>query len=190
MAGGEIRKIQISEGVTLTAPTDLTIPGVTGGGNGVNWYSPAGTGAASAEEFQDKVFLFSDGGTEKVVAFLKVPQDYVAGSQISCHIGVYSPSTSNTIKLRSTAYLIQKNSSAMGASTPNRTSTNLALTNTVANQYREVVLDLTSSIGEIDTVAVAAGDAIRVEIDRDSAADTDTADIRLVPNLSETKFYT
>lgn len=190
MPGGEIRKIQVSEGVSLTAPSDLTLPGVTGGGAGVDWFSPAGTGAASVEEFTEKVYLFSDGGMEKIVSFIKIPQDYTAGSQITCRVGVYSPSTSNTIKIRSTTYLIRAGVDAMGSTTNSRVSTNLALTNTVANQYRETSLDLTSSIGEVNAVAVAAGDALRVEIDRDSATDTDTADLRLVPSLSELKFYT
>lgn len=188
--GGEVRKLNVAEGVSTSPATDLTIQRAAGGGNGVEWYSPAGIGAAAVEEFTDKVFLFSDGGTEKIVAFIKVPQDYVAGNQITCKIGLYSPSSSNTIKLSSTAYLVRKNQDAAGSTTNSHASTNAALTNTVANMLRETSLDLTSATGTVNAVAVAAGDALRVEVTRDSATDTDTADIRFIPNLSEMKFYT
>lgn len=190
MPGGEIRKIFVSEGVDIGSPTDLTLPRAAGGGNGVEWYSPAGIGAAAVEEFTDKVFLFSDGGTEKIVAFIKVPQDYTAGQQITMYIGLYSPSAANTIKLKATTYLVRKNTDAAGSTTNSYASTNAALTNTLANMLRQTSLDLTNASGTINSVAVAAGDALRVEIDRDSATDTDTADVRFVPNLSEMKFYT
>lgn len=190
MAGGEIRKISVAEGVTVSAPSDLTLARAAGGGNGVNWTSPGGSGAIATEENGDLVYLFSDGGTEKLSVFVKVPQDYVAGNQITVYIGVYSPSASNTIKLQSVAYLIRKNTDAVSSTTNSRTSTNSALTNTVANQFRQTSLDLSSSTGTINSVAVAAGDCLRIDLTRDSATDTDTADIRFVPNLTEMKFYT
>lgn len=157
-----------------------------GGGGGFSWNPPAGSGALADEENGEKVYLFEQGQSQKLVAWLKVPQGYVAGTQILMYIAHYSPSTSNTILLQTTSYLIRKNNDAVTSTTNSQASGNSALTNAVANRYREISLPVTNGSGLINGVAVNPGDLIRVELTR--GTDTDTADIRFIPSATEVKF--
>lgn len=159
-----------------------------GGGGGANWNADGATSPLQDTDNGEKVWLFdtADRGTQKLTLFIKVPQTYIAGRQISLFIGQYSPSTSNTQLLKTTAYLIRKNQDAVGSTTNSRVSTNTSLTNTVANQYRQATCDLTDSIGKINSFSVSPGDLIRVDLVRGS--DTDSADIRFIPSSTEVKF--
>jgi len=152
----------------------------------VTWNSPAGLGPLSDEENGEKVYLYEAGLGQKLVAWIKVPQTYVAGFPIVMYVSMYSPSTADTILLESTSYLIRKNNDAVTSTTNSNASGNTALTNAVANRYREVALPVSTSLGLINGVAVNPGDLIRVEIAR--GTDTDTADIRFIPSATEVKF--
>ena len=127
-----------------------------------------------------------DAGTQKLTLFVKVPDTYVPGKQIILNIGIYSPSASGTILLQSVSYLVRQNLDAITTLANALGSGNTALTNTVANQYRKAVLPLTSSIGQINGFAVNPGDLLKVVLSR--GTDTDTADIRFVPSITEVKF--
>lgn len=153
-----------------------------GGGGSASWNSPDGTGAPFTEENGEKVYLFPDNLTNKLVLWMMVPSTYAAGTQINMDIGLYSPSATNTIKLKTTTYLIRQNTDAVTSTTNSYPSTNTALTNASANRYRSTTLDLTSSSGTVNAVAVAAGDILRLELVRDFTNDTDTADIRFIPS--------
>ena len=188
--GGEIRQVEVAEGVPITAPTDMTVPAASIAAAARFSGFP---GAAPVEEVDTItgafVMRFADNGTGKAVAFVKVPQGYVTGTQILLYISLYSPSTTNTIKLAATSYLIKKDSTAMESTANSHASTNGALTNaTTARKYRQAEIDLTDGNGQINSQDVEAGDTLRVEITRDSATDTDTADIRFVPDLSEVQY--
>jgi len=160
--------------------------GSGGGGGGFSWNPVAGSGPTADEENGEKVYLFEQGQSQKLCAWLKVPQGYIAGSQIFMYIAHYSPSAANTILLASTSYLIRKNNDAVTSTANAHSSGNAALTNTVASRYREVALPITNGSGLINGVAVNAGDLIRVELVRGS--DSDTADIRFIPSATEVKF--
>lgn len=190
MPGGEIRLVQVAEGTVVTAPSDMTVLAASASIPlrffGFPGYSPVEEFDTSSGAF---VMRFPDGGTEKAVGFIKVPQGYVDGTQITLLAALYSPSTSNTIRLVSNSYLIEKDTDALSSTADLYSSTNPTLTNTTpANRYREASLDITDSNGMINGTAVTAGDSIRVEIQRDSSSDTDTADIRFVPDLSEVQY--
>ncbi len=144
-----------------------------------------GTALRSAPDEFPIPNLFEKGAGQKICLWLKVPQGYISGRQIFIYIGQYSPSTSNTQLLTATSYLIRKNTDAVTSTTNANTSTNTALTNSVANQYREVALDITDNLGRINSIAVSPGDLIRVEIARGS--DTDVDDIRMIPSSTEVK---
>lgn len=187
--GGEVRLIEVAEGVEIDSPADMTVPGASSGVT-VRWVPST---PAPVEEVDATtgalVQRFSDGGTEAMIAFVKVPQGYVAGTQIIAYLALYSPSTSNTIKLACSTSLIEKDTDAMESVADQHASTNSALTNaTTARKYREATIDLTDATGLINGTAVAAGDILRVVLTRDSATDTDTADIRFVPDLTEVYF--
>lgn len=154
-----------------------------GGGAGFTWYTPVGIAPLASEENSELVYLFESGSSNKLSATVKVPESHLAGSQIKLKIALYSPSSSNTILLQTTSTLIRKGVDAVDSTTNQHTSTNTALTNTLANQYREDELDLTDGSGQVNGVTVTGGDILKVELTR--GTDTDTADIRFIPSATE-----
>lgn len=165
----------------------IQLLGGAGGGGGFRW-TPV-DGAAPVEDFEygDLVYIFQPGNNvQKIQSYLKVPQGYTAGKQVKLYLALYSTSAAGTILFRATSTLIKKNATAIDSTTNQYTSTNVALTNSVAKQYRETLIDLSSNIGEINSVAIAPGDIIKVELYR--LTDTDTTDVRVVPNATEPKF--
>lgn len=160
--------------------------GAGGGGGGANWYPMPGNEPIEDTENNEKIWKFTSGETQSLTLFVKVPETYIPGKQIKLYMGHYSPSAANTILISTTSYLIRANTDAMDSTTNSHASTNTALTNTVANMYRKAVIDLTDASGQINSVAVAAGDLIKVNLIR--GTDTDTADIRMIPSITEVKF--
>jgi hypothetical protein len=160
-----------------------------GGGTALKWYSMPGSAPINEVESGLNVWKFSqDGaGVEKLFAYLKVPDSYVAGGPIHILIPAFSPSSSNTILMQVTAYLVRKNTDAIDSTTNSETSVNSALTNNLANEYQEFDCDITpDAAGQINATAVAAGDIIRLIMFR--GTDTDTADIRVLDDGSEVTF--
>ena len=157
-----------------------------GGGGGAIWNGPEGFVPLEAEENGEKVWTFPNAGTQKLVIFMKVPESFITGRQISMFVAMYSPATANTILMRTTTYLIRENLDAVSSVANSHTSTNTALTNTVADQYRKVELDISDGSGQINAFAVDAGDLLRIEISRQT--DTDTEDIRFIPSATEMKY--
>lgn len=157
-----------------------------GGGGGANWYPNDGIGPVEDTENNEKVWLFEDAAAQKLTLFIRVPASYISGRQLKTLISAYSPSASNTWKLTSTTYLVRKNLDAITSVANSYASTNAALTNTVANMYREIELDLTNATGQINGFSVSAGDILKVELTR-SGGTTDTDDVRLLPSGTEFK---
>lgn len=158
-----------------------------GGGAGFSWRKLAGTAPTETEENGEIVNLFGAGLAQELYTSIKVPASYSAGTQVLVYVSGYSPSTSNTILFKAQSTLIKKATDAFSSTTNQRTTTNSALTNTVASQLREFALDVTDSTGKINGVAVSAGDVIKVRMYRD-ATDTDTADLRMIADATDAKF--
>ena len=157
-----------------------------GGGGGANWFPNDGIGPVEDTENNEKVWLFEDGAGQKLTLFIRVPSSYIAGRQLKTFISAYSPSAANTWKLSATTYLVRKNLDAITSVANSYASTNGNLTNTVANQYREIELDLTNATGQINGFSVSAGDVLKVELTR-AGGTTDTADVRFLPSGTEFK---
>jgi len=157
-----------------------------GGGSGAQWQENPGDAPTTVEENGGLVYLFEAGSTSKLNLFLKVPEGYVSGRQITAKIGHYSPSASNTQLLKAISTLVRDGTDAFDSTTNQRTTTNTALTNTVAKQLRMSTLDISDSSGQINGVAVTPGDMIKISLYRDT--DTDTDDVRFVPSLTEVRF--
>jgi hypothetical protein len=119
---------------------------------------------------------------------VRVPTTYQAGKQIRCRIPVYSIDSSGTFLIQSVARLIRTGTDTFSTTANTRTSTNTAITASGANQNKPqaVILDLTSTIGEINAVAVSAGDYIIVRLQR--GTDTATSDVRALTYASEVTF--
>lgn len=157
-----------------------------GGGGGLVLSAPDGLAPLMEEENSVDVYKFASGEAQELDVFLKVPEGYLSGRQIKMFLGIYSPSAADTILMLSQSSLIRQNVDAVSAPISNRISINTALTNTVANMYRKVELDLTDVDGEIDGYAVSPGDLIKIKLYR--GTDSDVEDIRLMPSSLEPKF--
>lgn len=159
-----------------------------GGGAGLTWVGLGGTAPIEdTEEYGGIPWQFAPTLAQELYSQIVVPQSYSAGSPISLYVPAYSPSSSGTQLMKAVATLIRPGTTAVDSTTNQRTTTNAALTNTVAKQDRTHVLDVTDTSGQINSVAVAAGDRIKVKLYRD-AADTDTANVRVPKNGFDVKF--
>ena len=191
----EIAKVIEGAGLALNPAVDtqlkqaiaLLAGGGGGGAGGGVWNEPPGLTPASDVENGEKVYLFEKALANYLVRFIKVPTGYVAGNQIRLLIPAYSPSNSNGFLMKARTYLVRKGVDPVGDVTNLNTSVNTILTNTVANQYREVEIDLTDASGQVNSVAVGAGDMLRVELYRDDS-DSDTAEVRFIPSGTEVLF--
>ena len=169
-----------------TAITDGSIGGSGGGGGGnAIWYAPGLFAPVQVEENNQNIYLFPAGGDARLVIFLKIPAGYTAGVQALNVISFYSPSASGTVAMKSITYLIRAGVDAVTSTANSYTSTNAALTNTLANMLRSVSLDLTNGSGQINSLSPSAGDILRIELYRNT--DTDTADVRLIPGATQVK---
>lgn len=157
-----------------------------GGGGGLTWRTDDGISPIESIEYGYHVWKFEDGAGQTLRVRIKIPQNYQAGNQINMRVGLYSTSSSGTIFLNTTTYLIRANTDAIDSSANSHISTNSALTNTSSKQYRETVIDLTDVSGEINSVAVSPGDELQVILSRGS--DTDTEDIRFMDDITEVMF--
>ena len=118
-----------------------------------------------------------------------MPQSYSPKTPIKLYLNLYSPSAANNILMETDTYLIRKNTDAVDSTTNKHDSTNTEITNTVAKQIRQIEIDLTSSVGAINSVDVSAGDSLLVNLFRNASAESssDTADTRVLPTV-ELKF--
>ena len=166
--------------------TNLFPIGAGGGGGGAQWILDPDNYPTEVYENYDMVLKFAPSLTQYAYMIVKVPQSYAAGSQINMYLPIYSPSASNTILMQTVSYLVRKNTDGMTSTTNSRTSTNSALTNTLANMYRQTTIDITDSAGKINSVSVSGGDIIKVRLQRGTC--TDTAPIRVVQDGTEITF--
>lgn len=158
-----------------------------GGGGGAVWKPSEAVGAIAEFEFGNEVHKFTPSEGQKSVIWIKVPDSYVAGRQITASFNAYSPGTSGTWLLQTVATLVRTGTDAVSSTTNQRTSMNTAVTNdATANKLKAVLADITSSSGQINSVGVQPGDLIKIEISRPSG--TDTEDTRFIPSSTEFKF--
>lgn len=187
-AGNAGRIIYLTDVGTYMGDNGTSFLPLGGGGAGgsLKWVED-GPSPELIKEANVEVYAYSlaDAGSQALYALVRVPTSYVAGRQISLKIPVYSISASNTFLIQSVATLIRTGTDTFSSTTNQRTSTNTAITASGGNQNipQSVVLDLTSSTGQVNGVAVTAGDYIIVKLQRGS--DSDTADVRALTFASE-----
>ena len=157
-----------------------------GGGGSLTWVE----GTPSPELLREAnvdVYSFSSGdaGVQALYATVKVPSSYIAGSPIKLKMPVYSIIDSGTFLISTVATLVRVGVDLYSTTANQRTSTNTAITSTAGNvgEPQAVDFDLTSSIGQINAVAVSAGDYIIVKLIRGS--DTTTLPIRVLTFAAE-----
>jgi len=166
--------------------TTVSASGSGGGGGSLQWVEDA-LAPISSTENNAQVYLFQNGLTQYLYADVRVPTSYVTGSQINLKLTYYSPDIVNTVLFTTLSTLVRPSVEAITATTNQRTSTNGAVTlSGVANMLRTATIDLTSSTGTINAVAVGAGNLIRVRLTRGS--DTATSDVRALIYGAEVTF--
>jgi len=159
-----------------------------GGGSSLKWIEDADA-PTSVFEYSEQAFVFEDAITQYLYAAVRVPNSYVAGSQINLRGVVYAAGTSSTVLMKTLATLIRTGTDAINSTTNQRTSTNSAITlATTANRPNAFVNDLTDSSGLINSVTVTAGDIILVRMTRDTATDTYAGDAKFPAYSSEVTF--
>jgi len=168
------------------------VPLGSGGGGGFNWVL---TGASSPLESDvDGIDMldFDQASNQEVYATIQVPDTYVAGTQIKLIGGAYFCNVnSNNVLFKAQAALLEPATTVLGTYTNVHTSTNTENTQTVSNRMEDIGdIDLTDASGQINAVAVAAGDKIRIRLYRDNTNETVSAaaDARLMKQSIAPKF--
>jgi hypothetical protein len=145
----------------------------SGGGGGSLFWVEDGISPFSMVANNTQVYAFSAGDAQNLYTLIRVPSNYVSGTQIKIKLSAYSADTTGTMLIQTQTTLIRTGTDAMTSTTNQRTSTNSAITlsGSTVNIPQEVVFDLTDSSGQINAVAVTAGDFIKIKLTRG----TDTA---------------
>lgn len=178
---------QLVGGIANGNWTTLNTSGGGGGGGSLRWVEGASAPILSLESGLE-VYAFTPALAQEIFTVVRVPTSYVAGNPITLKILWTCASTANNALLLAQATLIRSEVDDITSTTNQRTTTNSAITMAATNDLepQKVSLDISSSIGEINAVAIAAGDLIKVRVYESSSTCAD--DIKLIPDASEVTF--
>ncbi len=153
----------------------------------MRWAEPANSAQLSFDN-NFEVYLFGAGLAQELYTAIRVPSSYIAGNPIKLLVEWYSPDTSGNVLLRAQSTLIRAETDAVTSTTNQRTTTNAAVTVSAGtvNEPQKVILDISSSTGQVNSVAIAAGDLLNIRMYRDT--DTATSDIAFVLLSAEATF--
>jgi hypothetical protein len=173
-----------------------TVVEVGGGGGGSVptrlggvWQPVLGQGPIDSFEYDEQVLLFAQGAGQSAVLFVRVPSNYVSGSQIRLRLSHYSPGATNNFRFQVVTALIRRNQDAVTSTANQNTFQSVDQALSLANQYRELTYDLTSSGGQINSISVSSGDLLRVVLSRIATVGTDDSnDVRMIPSSTEVVF--
>lgn len=180
-AGNAGRIIYVSDLTMFMGDNGASFVPFGGGGSGGGLSFVEGvTSPTLVQENNIEVYKYLSGGDECLYLAIKVPASYAAGRQIKLKTYWYSPDTSGTALISTLTTLIRPGTDLITSTTNQRTSSNVAVTMSAgtASIPQAVDLDLTSSIGQVNAVAVAAGSILIVKIFRGS--DSGTSDLALM----------
>lgn len=155
-----------------------------------NWNDVGGFAATASFEFDQLVYGYTQGAIQSLTAWVRVPNWYLAGRQISLRADFYSPSIANNFNVQVTSTLIRKNTDAVTSLSNQQTVTSGdTLNSATANVLREIVFNLSDGTGKINGISVVAGSLIKIVLARIATTGTDdSADLRFIPDLSELQF--
>lgn len=159
-----------------------------GGGGSLRWVEGANAPTPGVDTAFNEIYQFQSGLSQTLYTLIKVPKGYTAGSAVKLYLPFYSPDSSGTAQLQTVATLLRPGTSTFSSTTNQRTSTNGAVTlgaGTV-NIPQMVTFDLSSSTGQINSVAIAADDIIAVALSR--GTDTGTSDLNALAYSAEVTF--
>jgi hypothetical protein len=164
-----------------------------GGGGSLTWVVPTdGTEPISIVEDGAQKYSFEQG--QQLYAAIRVPQSYVAGTQINMYLPWQTTNSSGTVQMNTITTLLRAANTGPGTDNFNSTTnqytdsgTGFALDGTYPSKVCGQVCDLTSSTGTINSVAVSPGDLLMVALKR-SSGDTLANDIKVAVHATEVKF--
>lgn len=153
------------------------------------WQGSPGLSPIDTYEFTDYALLFSQGVGQQIMMFVRVPVEYLTGTQITMRVAQYSPGTSNFVKFQAIASLVRKNADTINSTTNQYVSTNGDQPLSTSYLYNDVTYDLTTSTGTINAISVNPGDVLALTLTRvPPAGIEDPSDLRMVPGLTEILF--
>ena len=175
------------EGYAETAWKGL---GGGGGGGSLIWNEVPGQAPTRAFLAGERVYEYQEGLTQKLTAWIRVPDSFGGGSQIKVKIGfAVNSAGTDDVRMLTTTTLIEPGDAVTSTTdqyTPTPVDTTLSGT---ANALNNLEIELTNASGLINSNAVAAGDVLLVELYRQAPAGTeDTTDIQFVPSMTEVLF--
>jgi hypothetical protein len=161
---------------------------VGGGSGGALRFIEGANAPVKTFENEIEVYEYEPGLGQALYLSVRVPQSYAAGSPINLRVLWTCAATSGDALLNAVATLIRSEVDEITSTTNQRTTTNAAITLSAANDLepQKVVLDISSSSGQINGVAISAGDLIKVKIQESSS--TVGSVIKLIPDASEVTF--
>jgi hypothetical protein len=183
----------ICESATIGAAVWQPISGSGGGGGGTTLRWTEGSIAPINDQLSGFEYRgFGSLDQQELFAILTVPESYVTGKPINIKSGIFFTSaTTGNIKFKCETALIT-GSTVIGTYPNVHSSTNTELTaNAIANTVTYIGdIDLTDSLGEINSIQVQAGDKLRIRLIRDYASESSPAneDARLITDSFEVTF--
>ena len=175
-----------------SGPTPLFTPrggGSSGGGGGSSllWSESANAPVKYFENNCD-VYLYQNGEAQELYTAVRIPSSYSASSPVKLLIEWYCGDSSGNVLIRAQSTLIRAGTDAITSTTNQRTTTNSAatLSGGTVNIPQKVILDVTSTTGTVNSVAVSAGDLLIIRLYRDT--DTATGDAKFVLGSGEMTF--
>lgn len=168
-------------------PSGLEV-GLGGGGSGALKFIEGNNSPFPTFENEIEVYEYEPGLGQILYLSLRVPTTYAPGSPIRLNILWTCESTSGDALINAVATLIRSEVDEITSTTNQRTTTNSAITLSAANDLepQKVTLDISDSSGEINSVAISAGDLIKVKIQESSSTVADN--IKLIADASEVTF--
>lgn len=173
-----------------SAGNEMLVGSGGGGGGGMKWYF----GDSLAPEMTRKgpgleVMAFAQTDVQEIFVKMKVPTGYTAGTQIFLTGGqMFSPTNSGNVLWRATSYIYKLNVNGNGTPGSHSSTNTQQAINGTANQITVISdIDLTDGTGQINGVAVAAGNVILVKLTRLTTSETSGVadDVNLIPESFE-----
>lgn len=158
-----------------------------GGGGSLRWVE-GGNAPVMTFENEVEVYEFTPALSQEIFTTIRVPSTYSAGNQIKLRVLWTCASTSGDALINAVSTLIRAEVDQITSTTNQRTTTNSAVTLSATNtlEPQQIVLDLTDASGQINSVAVSAGDLIKVKVAE--SASTVADNIKLIFDASEVTF--
>ncbi len=142
-----------------------------GGGGSIEWLEDVSSALVETLNFMS-VYAFEQNADQALYTSVRVPAGYVAGSQIKLKTLIACNDAGNNLLPQTLTTLIRAGTDVYSDTSNQHTSTNAAAPVTGVDIPEEIILDLTDSSGEINSIAVSSGDLLILKFTRPADANT------------------